>query len=217
MSTRIVSVIVILLCHPILASADELEGDYLYKVTTIRAATGALQGLLEWEAELGASDYYELAGLEHPLLMRHSQGDQWDLLVIVPMQSWSDFHSPAATQKRADASARLAAPASDSPRKTSRGAWAPSMDSALAATNWWWRTRASRTATCATRRTTVASRGWRRRSVRRSSPGLLGVTGPHDGPGIGLDGCTKLRHRAMETRTDRAARDVERLADPFDG
>lgn len=51
-----------------------------YKVTTIRAATGALAELLDWEAQLSASEYYDEAGQDRPLLMRHSQGDQWDLI-----------------------------------------------------------------------------------------------------------------------------------------
>lgn len=108
MNKQIFSLFVFLIGLPTFASAGELEGNYLYKVTTIRAATGALADLLEWEAQLNASKYYEEAGQEHPLLMRHSQGDQWDLLVIVPMQSWTDYHSRAATQKRREASTRHA-------------------------------------------------------------------------------------------------------------
>lgn len=88
--------------------AGELEGDYLYKVTTIRAATGELSNLLDWEARMTASGYYEDAGLERPLLMRHSQGDQWDLLVVTPMQSWTTFHSPEATDRRSEATAKHA-------------------------------------------------------------------------------------------------------------
>ena len=94
---------VCLLGLPTLGAAEELEGDYLYKVTTIRAASGALADLLDWEAQLGTSDYYDEAGLERPLVMRHSQGDQWDLLVITPMRSWTDYHSREATRKRSDA------------------------------------------------------------------------------------------------------------------
>lgn len=105
---RIVSVFIFLLSLPTIAGTEELEGNYLYKVTTIRAATGALADLLDWEAQLKASDYFDDAGQERPLLMRHSQGDQWDLLVIVPMQSWTDYHSQAATQKRSTASAKHA-------------------------------------------------------------------------------------------------------------
>lgn len=100
--------IALLTCLPLAAIADELEGDYLYKVTTIRAAVGAFSDLIDWEAQLKASGYFEKAGQEPPLLMRHSQGDQWDLLVIVPMGSWTDYHSPAATQQRSKASADFA-------------------------------------------------------------------------------------------------------------
>jgi len=108
MNIRIYSVVVLLFGLSSLTSAETLEGDYLYKVTTIRAATGTLADLLDWEVQLKGSKYYEEAGQEHPLLMRHSQGDQWDLLVIVPMQSWTDYHSREATQKRRDAAVQNA-------------------------------------------------------------------------------------------------------------
>jgi len=108
MFMRIVAVFVLLSGLPTVAGTEELEGKYLYKVTTIRAATGALADLLDWEAQLKGSKYYEEAGQERPLLMRHSQGDQWDILVIVPMQSWTDYHSLAATQKRGTAATKYA-------------------------------------------------------------------------------------------------------------
>lgn len=103
MTTRTFPLLLLIFCLPTYSSAEEFEGDYLYKVTTVRAATGALADLLDWEARLNASDYYAKAGQEHPLLMRHSQGDQWDLLVIVPMQSWIHYHSPEGTKKRSAA------------------------------------------------------------------------------------------------------------------
>lgn len=108
MKMKLFSILVILTTLPVIADAEALEGNYLYKVTTIRAATGALADLLEWEAQLKASGYYEKAGQKAPLLMRHSQGDHWDLLVIVPMQSWADYHSPKATEKRDHASSEYA-------------------------------------------------------------------------------------------------------------
>lgn len=108
MTMRIIWVFILTFSLPTIGSTEELEGEYLYKVTTIRAATGALADLLDWEAQLKASPYYDEAGQERPLLMRHSQGDQWDLLVIVPMQSWTDYHSQATTQKRSAASAKYA-------------------------------------------------------------------------------------------------------------
>ena len=57
------------------ARASELEGDQLYRVTTARAAPGSISELLEEIASLRESN-------PSPLVMRHSQGDQWDLLII---------------------------------------------------------------------------------------------------------------------------------------
>jgi len=87
---------------PLLASGEvrELEGDYLYKISTVRAAPGSLSELLDWTAELRDSNYFEDSGQEPPFLMRHSQGDQWDLMFIVPMESWTAYYSESATQKR---------------------------------------------------------------------------------------------------------------------
>jgi len=82
------------------AAEDAHEGDYLYKVTAVRAAPGALEGLLTWQTELENSNYNDDAGLPRPLVMRHSQGDQWDLLVITPMQSWTAYHANTAVAAR---------------------------------------------------------------------------------------------------------------------
>lgn len=105
---RIALVLAFLLSLPTFADCEELEGNYLYKVTTIRAATGTFADLLDWEARLSASGYYEKAGQDTPLLMRHSQGDHWDILVIVPMESWTKYHSSAATKRRRQAAAEFA-------------------------------------------------------------------------------------------------------------
>lgn len=86
-----------------LAQADEMEGDYLYKVTTVRAEPGQFSELLDWIADVKASPFFKEAGTPPPLIMRHSQGDHWDLLKITPMESWIAYHSKSASQKRAKA------------------------------------------------------------------------------------------------------------------
>jgi len=108
MTMRLICILVLTLSLPTIGNTDELEGKYLYKVTTIRAATGGLANLLEWEARLKFSEYYDDAEQESPLLMRHSQGDQWDIMVIVPMQSWTDYHSEVATRTRSKAAGKHA-------------------------------------------------------------------------------------------------------------
>ena len=98
------------------ASAGELSGDYLYRVTSVRAAPGKLSDLLAHYAALKASGYYAKAGTRAPFIMRHSQGDQWDLLVIAPMEGWPAYYSSRACEIRAKAGVEFKAPlAGDDP------------------------------------------------------------------------------------------------------
>lgn len=105
MKQTIPAFIAVLLALSGAAVAGELSGDYLYRVETIRAAPGKLEALLGWGAAAKEARYFEEAGTPYPFVMRHSQGDQWDLMVIVPMKSWGDFHSKARMKKR-EAAAR---------------------------------------------------------------------------------------------------------------
>ncbi len=41
-----------------------------------------------------------MAGDAAPLWMRHSQGDRWDLLILYPMGSYSDYYKPDRVVKR---------------------------------------------------------------------------------------------------------------------
>lgn len=95
------------------AISEELEGEYLYKVSTIRAAPGSLSDFLDWIELLKGSDYFQDAGEIQPFVMRHSQGDQWDLLIVEPMESWTSYYSESAVRKRDEAAvthAQLLAP-----------------------------------------------------------------------------------------------------------
>ncbi len=92
-------------------SAHQREGGYLYRVSTARAETGKLEALLDWIAEMKASEYFNEAGEHPPFVMRHSQGDQWDLLKIEPMESWTAYHSKSKTKRRAAAREKYGAKA----------------------------------------------------------------------------------------------------------
>lgn len=83
-----------------LQSLDRLEGDYLYRVTTTRAAPGRLEELLEWFTAVKNSDYYQKAGEPAPFLLRHSQGDQWDLMLFTPMDSMQEFYKKRRVERR---------------------------------------------------------------------------------------------------------------------
>ncbi len=69
-------------------------GDFsaLYRVELVRAAPGAYAEVMDlYHAHF---DAMEAAGEERPLWMRHSQGDQWDFLVMHPMGSWEAWYAP---------------------------------------------------------------------------------------------------------------------------
>ncbi len=78
----------------------DLEGDYLYKFTTVRADTGDFEALLGWISEMKASDYFEKSGSHPPFVMRHSQGDQWDVMVVTPMESWELYYAAKTSEPR---------------------------------------------------------------------------------------------------------------------
>jgi len=99
-------VFVLLIAGP--ARAEQLEGKYLYQVTTLRADSGKLSELLDWLAEMKTSSYYKDSGDLPPFVMRHSQGDQWDLMIIKPMESWTKFHSRPAANRREKAQSKHA-------------------------------------------------------------------------------------------------------------
>jgi hypothetical protein len=82
----------------LLAAPPAERGQALYRMTLLRAAPGRL---LEVVAELKAQK-------REALVLRHSQGDHWDLMVLAPVSSYgAHFAQPAATAPLADP-ARLA-------------------------------------------------------------------------------------------------------------
>ena len=66
------------------------EPGYLYKVTLVRAAPGKLLDLIALQKDYLAR--YEARGDASPFWMRHSQGDQWDLLLLFPMESYAAYY-----------------------------------------------------------------------------------------------------------------------------
>lgn len=84
---------------PALARAQAATGDLLYRMTLLRAAPGRLLDLV--------GDVRGVPGrLARPrLILRHAQGDQWDLMVLAPVGSYREyferpsFSAPLATQE----------------------------------------------------------------------------------------------------------------------
>lgn len=93
--THLISLLFLILCSAVAAQADNA---YLYKVTLVQAAPGKLPELIDlYKTRASASS---AIGDEAPLWMRHSQGDHWDLMVLFPMGSYSDFYRPERVNKR---------------------------------------------------------------------------------------------------------------------
>ncbi|RMH22992.1 MAG: hypothetical protein D6701_00795 [Gemmatimonadetes bacterium] len=78
------------------------EGDYLYRVLTVRAAPGHLLELIDLLDE--QRGVLLEAGDEDFFWMRHSQGDQWDLMVLYPMGSFAEYYAPERVRARAEGS-----------------------------------------------------------------------------------------------------------------
>ncbi len=81
-----------------------------YKVTLLRASPGNLLELIDAIKEDIAM--HEKLGIDKPYLLRHSQGDHWDLMVIYPISNSGDYFS-SANQELRDQSKTLEKPYGD--------------------------------------------------------------------------------------------------------
>lgn len=93
-----ISLLLLLAAAPgIDVQADSLEGGHLYRVTTVRAEPGKLSDLIGAFTDSTATNGDE--SRDHgAMLMRHSQGDQWDLMVITPMESFGEYFGASSAQ-----------------------------------------------------------------------------------------------------------------------
>ena len=94
---NIIATLILSLCGSVIP-ALAAENPFLYKVTLVQAAPGKLLELIDLYKAKGAA--CQSVGDEAPLWMRHSQGDHWDLMVLFPMGSYSDFYQGQRVQKR---------------------------------------------------------------------------------------------------------------------
>ncbi len=78
--------------------AANAEAGYLYKAMFVRAAPGKLLELIALYKE--RMPVYDAAGDERPFWMRHSQGDQWDLMFLFPLESFSAYYDAGRVTKR---------------------------------------------------------------------------------------------------------------------
>ncbi|HEY4840074.1 MAG TPA: hypothetical protein VIH72_15765 [Candidatus Acidoferrales bacterium] len=87
-----------MLIAPLAVCAQQQQQHYLYRTELIQAAPGKLVELIGLFQQQAIMDQH---GLDDPALwMRHSQGDRWDLLRLVPMRSYGDYYSNARVELR---------------------------------------------------------------------------------------------------------------------
>lgn len=67
------------------------EQTYLYRATFVRAAPGKLLDLIALFKE--RMPVYDASGDKRPFWWRHTQGDQWDLMMLYPMESYTEYYS----------------------------------------------------------------------------------------------------------------------------
>jgi hypothetical protein len=79
------------------------EPSYLYKATFVRAAPGKILELIDlYKSRLPVMD---AAGDERPLWWRHMEGDQWDLMLLAPMGSYTEYYAKGRVARREKAAA----------------------------------------------------------------------------------------------------------------
>jgi len=77
---------------------QKLDPTYLYKTTFVRAAPGKLLDLIAlYKSQMAVDD---AAGDERPLWWRHTQGDQWDLMLLYPMGTYTEYYSKERISRR---------------------------------------------------------------------------------------------------------------------
>jgi len=92
------------------AAASEVTGPppstkpvYLYKTTFVRAAQGKLADLIALYKDRMA--VIEAAGDARTFWWRHTQGDQWDIMILTPMGSYVEYYAKGRVAKRDKAAA----------------------------------------------------------------------------------------------------------------
>jgi hypothetical protein len=91
------------------------EQTYLYKTTFIRAAPGKLLDLIDlFKEQMAVCDD---SGDKCPFWWRHTQGDQWDLMMIYPMESYTEYYSKERIASRNQAEANSSLSRSEYKRK----------------------------------------------------------------------------------------------------
>ncbi len=81
-----------------MSSAPDPADSYLYRTLLLRAAPGSLLEVIDRYRE--RMPVFDAAGAARPFIMRHSQGDQWDLMLLFPIESFGAYYTPERIAQR---------------------------------------------------------------------------------------------------------------------
>ena len=95
---------ILLLAATVAATATEVDTTYLYRTLLIRAAPGSLLEVIDLYRS--RTEVFLAAGDGAPFILRHSQGDHWDLMLIFPMGSFAEYYADERVSRRESAAAR---------------------------------------------------------------------------------------------------------------
>lgn len=98
MKTQMRFFLLLILLALLATSTSAAAPAFLYQTKLVQAAPGKLLEVIELYKSRQSE--YRNAGDEQPFMMRHSQGDRWDLLLLIPMKSYADYYSPERVSKR---------------------------------------------------------------------------------------------------------------------
>ncbi len=92
------TILTILLLVLVALSVQAAEPTYLYNARFVQAAPGKLLELIDLYKK--QAPIYATNGDEAPFIIRHTQGDKWDLMLLLPVGSYSEYYKPDRALKR---------------------------------------------------------------------------------------------------------------------
>jgi hypothetical protein len=91
----------------LVATARAAEQAELYNAKFVQAAPGRLLELIDLYKKRAPD--YAASGDEAPLIIRHSQGDKWDLMLLLPVGNYSEYYRADRVTKRKQVEQQYAA------------------------------------------------------------------------------------------------------------
>lgn len=109
---KLIKAITLLIAFAFLISSNaparaQQKETFLYQARFVQAAPGKLLELIDlYKSRMPV---YATVGDEPPMWIRHSQGDQWDLMLLFPVASYTEYYRADRVAKRKEADQKFSA------------------------------------------------------------------------------------------------------------